>query len=54
MGRKHAYEVTTLWTGNRGQGTADYRAYGRDHEPGSSPGRPPIAASSDPVFRRAP
>lgn len=50
MARKHHYEVSTVWTGNRGRGTADYRAYGRDHTSASA-GRPSIDASSDPVFR---
>jgi len=50
MGRKHAYEVTTVWTGNRGEGTAHYRGYDRTHQ-SIAPGRPPIEASSDPVFR---
>ena len=50
MGRKHAYAVTTTWTGNRGEGTANYRGYDRTNET-SAPGRPPIEASSDPVFR---
>ena len=26
------FTMTTTWTGNRGTGTSDYRAYGRDHE----------------------
>jgi organic hydroperoxide reductase OsmC/OhrA len=50
MERRHDYEVSTVWTGNRGQGTANYRAYDRSHE-SSTPGRPPISASSDPAFR---
>src|SRR5579884_1686216 len=31
-GRTHHYEIRTTWTGNTGQGTADYRAYLRDHD----------------------
>lgn len=27
---KHAYQLTTRWTGNLGQGTATRRAYARD------------------------
>ena len=46
----HRYEVAVAWTGNRGEGTADYRAYGRDHEV-TAAGRPTLDASSDPVFR---
>jgi organic hydroperoxide reductase OsmC/OhrA len=49
--KDHHFEVTTLWTGNRGTGTSAYRAYGRDHEI-TSPGKSAaIAASSAPVFR---
>ena len=50
MARTHAYAITTTWTGNRGQGTASYRAYGRDHDLAAE-GRPTLAASSDPAFR---
>ena len=51
MNRIHNYQVTTRWTGNRGSGTLDYRAYSRDHLI-SVPGKPQtIQASSDPLFR---
>ena len=50
MARTHAYAITTTWTGNRGQGTASYRAYGRDHDLAAE-GRSTLAASSDPAFR---
>jgi len=50
MPRSHRYEARTVWTGDRGRGTADYRAYSRDHETASE-GRPVIASSSDPAFR---
>jgi organic hydroperoxide reductase OsmC/OhrA len=52
-GRTHRYELTLEWTGNRGEGTASYRAYARDHEV-TADGRPPIPASSDPAFRGDP
>jgi organic hydroperoxide reductase OsmC/OhrA len=42
------------WSGNRGTGTSDYRAYDRNHEieaPGKSAA---IAGSSDPHFRGDP
>jgi len=29
--KAHLYRVTVVWTGNRGVGTEDYRAYDRDH-----------------------
>ena len=53
MSRIHTYELTTTWTGDRGRGTADYRAYDRSYDT-ISPGRPPIHGSSDPVFRGDP
>jgi len=46
----HSYRLALRWTGNRGSGTADYRAYDRDHEL-SAPGKATIAGSSDPAFR---
>ncbi len=48
--RTHSYQTHVEWTGNLGQGTADYRAYSRDHVV-SAPGRPELAGSSDPAFR---
>ena len=59
MPRAHSYRVSVTWTGNRGSGTAGYRAYGRDHDvavdtadgPASGPAPAPIAGSADPVFR---
>ncbi|GGS69699.1 peroxiredoxin [Planobispora rosea] len=53
MTREHRYRLTVSWTGNRGEGTAGYRAYGRDHEV-SAPGKEPLAGSSDPAFRGDP
>ncbi|MCI0672315.1 MAG: hypothetical protein L0Y64_17835, partial [Myxococcaceae bacterium] len=51
MHKEHRYEVTTRWTGNKGEGTAHYRAYSRNHEL-SAPGKlAPIPGSSDPAFR---
>jgi organic hydroperoxide reductase OsmC/OhrA len=52
-GKAHRYAVEVSWTGNRGQGTASYRAYARDHVLRAD-GRPPIPGSSDPVFRGDP
>lgn len=49
-GKQHHYPVRMRWTGNTGQGTADYRAYARDHEY-SVEGKPVISGSSDPAFR---
>ncbi len=50
MARKHKYETRTTWTGDRGQGTADYRSYDRTLET-TCPERPAISGSSDPAFR---
>jgi organic hydroperoxide reductase OsmC/OhrA len=49
-GREHRYEIAVAWTGDRGDGTTDYRAYSRDNEV-TAEGRPAIAGSSDPAFR---
>lgn len=50
MSAKHRYKATIRWTGNRGKGTAGYRAYGREHRI-CIDGKPDIAGSADPVFR---
>ena len=31
MAKEHHYSTQLNWTGNRGDGTTDYRAYDRDH-----------------------
>lgn len=48
--RVHRYSVALGWTGNRGEGTARYTAYGHEHVI-NGPGKPTIHGSSDPVFR---
>jgi organic hydroperoxide reductase OsmC/OhrA len=48
--REHLYELTLRWTGNTGSGTADYRAYRRDHTV-SSGNKPVLLGSSDAHFR---
>ena len=48
--RRHHYAIRLEWTGNLGDGTADYRAYSRDHLI-SGDGKPSIAGSADPAFR---
>lgn len=53
MSRQHRYAVTVDWTGNRGSGTSDYRAYDRAHEIRAE-GKPPVPGSSDPAFRGDP
>jgi organic hydroperoxide reductase OsmC/OhrA len=46
----HNYQVNVRWTGNKGEGTANYKAYDRDHTI-SSAGKADILGSSDPAFR---
>jgi organic hydroperoxide reductase OsmC/OhrA len=53
-GQIHRYEARIHWTGNTGRGTADYRAYRRDHEISGPNKQAPILGSSDPVFRGDP
>jgi organic hydroperoxide reductase OsmC/OhrA len=53
-GHLHHYQIQTTWTGNTGQGTADYRAYKRDHEIFVVGKTAPIAGSSDAAFRGDP
>lgn len=50
MKKQHHYQAGIRWTGNRGEGTSNYKAYGRDHVI-SIPGKPDIEGSSDPAFR---
>jgi len=50
---EHRYSVAVRWTGNRGEGTAHYRTYGREHEV-EAEGKPAIPGSSDPHFRGDP
>lgn len=45
----HHYAVSLRWTGNRGEGTASYRGYGRDHVV-SAAGLPDLAGTADPSF----
>ncbi|WP_116125882.1 OsmC family protein [Lewinella sp. IMCC34183] len=51
MSRSHIYHTHTAWTGNRGSGTLDYRAYARDHEIRGENKATHIEGSSDPLFR---
>lgn len=47
---EHQYQVTVTWTGNRGQGTSEYKGYERSHII-SVEGKPDLLGSSDPAFR---
>jgi organic hydroperoxide reductase OsmC/OhrA len=53
MEKEHHYSVSMVWTGNRGEGTKNYRAFSRDHIVQVS-GKADIAGSSDPSFRGSP
>ena len=46
---EHDYTARVVWTGNRGEGTAGYRAYDRTWEVRTE-GKPPIPCSNDPLF----
>lgn len=48
--KQHSYAATITWTGNKGEGTTDYRAYERSHTIQMT-GKPDIAGSSDAPFR---
>ena len=50
MKLEHHYALEIEWTGNRGSGTGDYKAYGRDHVVRAE-GKPSIDGSSDRSFR---
>lgn len=50
MDKKHQYSLTIKWTGNKGEGTSNYRAYERNHTI-ISENKAEILCSSDPVFR---
>ena len=54
MTREHHYRITTIWTGNLGTGTSEYRAYSRDHEITITGKSAPLPGSSDTVFRGDP
>jgi organic hydroperoxide reductase OsmC/OhrA len=49
MNKQHHYSTTINWTGNRGEGTINYKSYDRDHVI-SIENKQPIQASSDPAF----
>ena len=50
MEKQHHYSVSVKWTGNKGDGTSDYRNYERSHTI-SSEQKDDILASSDSPFR---
>jgi organic hydroperoxide reductase OsmC/OhrA len=48
--RDHSYAVQVHWTGNTGEGTKNYRSYGRDYVI-QAEGKAAVEGSSDPAFR---
>ncbi|SFD97677.1 Organic hydroperoxide reductase OsmC/OhrA [Chitinophaga sp. CF118] len=50
MKEQHQYRATIRWTGNKGEGTSNYRAYERSHSI-SIDNKLTILGSSDPAFR---
>ena len=51
MTREHRYRIETVWTGNLGNGTSTYRAYGRNHEMSGEGKQASILGSADRHFR---
>ena len=51
MHNQHGFAVAIEWSGNRGEGTASHRAYGREHRILANGKRHDIEGSSAPVFR---
>jgi organic hydroperoxide reductase OsmC/OhrA len=49
MSKQHDYGATIVWTGDRGQGTTEYRGYDRTWEV-RTPGKPVIRCSNDPLL----
>ena len=45
----HEYTARVVWTGNRGEGTAHYRAYDRTWDI-AVPGKPVVHCSNDPML----
>lgn len=50
MSKEHRYTLSVKWTGNTGEGTANYRAYERSHLIAIE-NKANIHGSSDPAFR---
>ncbi|MXV52355.1 OsmC family peroxiredoxin [Pedobacter sp. HMF7647] len=53
MTKQHEYKTTVKWTGNKGEGTVNYRTYERSHTV-SIINKADILCSSDPSFRGDP
>ena len=50
MAKEHHYKATIVWTGNKGDGTKDYKSYDRNHVI-SIKNKIDISGSSDAPFR---
>jgi organic hydroperoxide reductase OsmC/OhrA len=50
MNKEQTYKVVVEWTGNKGQGTTDYRSYERSHV-FKAKGKPDLPGSADPMFQ---
>jgi organic hydroperoxide reductase OsmC/OhrA len=50
MSKHHHYKTTVEWTGNKGQGTVDYKSYERSHVLRIE-NKVPISCSADTPFR---
>lgn len=50
MNRQHLYNLTVIWTGNKGKGTSDYNSYERSHTIVIDH-KADIPGSSDPAFQ---
>ena len=53
MNKVHHYTSQLMWTGNNGEGTSNYRSYGRSYTV-SVNNKPDFEGSADPVFRGDP
>lgn len=53
MEKEHHYTTSLTWIGNKGAGTANYKAYDREYLI-QAKGKPDIPGSSDPSFRGSP
>lgn len=53
MAHLHTYKAHTVWVGNSGSGTSDYKSYSRNHDI-SVDGKKTLHCSSDPNFRGDP
>ncbi len=53
MSQEHQYKSHLSWTGNKGDGTLNYKAYDRDYDI-IIEGKTTLSGSSDPAFRGDP